>query len=114
MAKSPGPCEQELASVNVELLARRDNPRVTHTICPVCARSLKAPEVSLLALLEVIFGILLAWLGAGEAPGAEVLIGGTLVIGALFVNELLGWRSRSGTPRVQTLDARTARDRRGA
>lgn len=80
----------------------------------VCARSLKAPEVSLLALLEVIFGILLAWLGAGEAPGTEVLIGGTLVIGALFVNELLGWRTRSGTPRVQTLDARNAPDRRGA
>jgi hypothetical protein len=38
--QSPAPCEQELASVNVELLARRDNPRVTHTICPVCARSL--------------------------------------------------------------------------
>lgn len=71
----------------------------------VCARSLKAPEVSLLALLEVIFGILLAWLGAGEAPGREVLLGGTLVIGALFLNELLGWRSRSGTPRIQTLDA---------
>ncbi len=70
----------------------------------VCARSLKAPEVSLLALLEVIFGILLAWLGAGEAPGAEVLTGGSLVIGALVLNELLGWRSRTGTPRIQTVD----------
>ena len=30
----------------------------------MCARVLKAPEVSLLALLEVPFGILLAWLGA--------------------------------------------------
>jgi len=37
-----------------------------------------------------------------------------VLLGALFINELLGWRSRSGTPRVQTLDARTARDRRGA
>jgi drug/metabolite transporter (DMT)-like permease len=71
----------------------------------VCARSLKAPEVSLLALLEVIFGILLAWVGAGEAPGTAVLIGGTVVIGALFTNELLGWRSRGGTPRIQTLQA---------
>ncbi|MDP3252796.1 MAG: DMT family transporter [Hydrogenophaga sp.] len=70
----------------------------------VCARSLKAPEVSLLALLEVIFGILLAWVGAGEAPGREVLTGGTLVIGALMLNELLGWRSRGGTPRIQTVD----------
>jgi drug/metabolite transporter (DMT)-like permease len=72
----------------------------------VCARSLKAPEVSLLALLEVIFGILLAWLGAGEAPGTEVLTGGTLVISALVLNELLGWRSRTGTPRIQTVDKR--------
>jgi hypothetical protein len=30
---------------------------------------LKAPEVALLGLLEVIFGILLAWVGAGEVPG---------------------------------------------
>ena len=60
----------------------------------MCARVLKAPEVSLLALLEVIFGILLAWLGAGESPGPQVLVGGTLVIGALVANELLGWRER--------------------
>ena len=60
-----------------------------------CAGVLKAPEVALLALLEVIFGILLAWLGAGEAPGASVLTGGSLVIGALVVNELIGWRQRT-------------------
>ncbi|MCJ0763210.1 DMT family transporter [Variovorax terrae] len=60
-----------------------------------CARALKAPEVALLALLEVIFGIALAWLGAGEAPGATVLTGGALVIGALVMNELLGWKHRN-------------------
>ncbi len=60
----------------------------------ICARVLKAPEVALLGLLEVIFGILLAWVGANEAPGPNVLIGGTLVIGALVVNELIGWRQR--------------------
>ncbi|MDP2252090.1 MAG: DMT family transporter [Hydrogenophaga sp.] len=70
----------------------------------VCARVLKAPEVSLLALLEVIFGILLAWVWANEVPGDEVLRGGSLVIGALVINELLGWRSRAGTPRIQTVD----------
>jgi drug/metabolite transporter (DMT)-like permease len=61
----------------------------------ICARVLKAPEVSLLALLEVIFGIFLVWLGAGEAPEARVLIGGTVVISALVINELLAWRERS-------------------
>lgn len=60
----------------------------------LCARVLKAPEVSLLALLEVPFGILLAWLGANEAPSPSVLLGGALVIGALVTNELVGWRQR--------------------
>ncbi|MDB5928935.1 MAG: protein of unknown function transrane [Polaromonas sp.] len=61
----------------------------------LCASVLKAPEIALLALLEVIFGILLAWVGAGEVPGASVLTGGSLVIGALVVNELIGWRQRA-------------------
>lgn len=60
----------------------------------VCARSLKAPEVSLLALLEVIFGIVWAWLWANETPGREVLLGGSVVIVALLINELLAWRGR--------------------
>jgi drug/metabolite transporter (DMT)-like permease len=60
----------------------------------LCARVLKAPEVALLALLEVIFGIALAWLGAGEEPAASVLTGGALVIGALVFNELLAMRGR--------------------
>ncbi|SDP78711.1 EamA domain-containing membrane protein RarD [Rhodoferax sp. OV413] len=59
-----------------------------------CARVLKAPEVSLLALLEVLFGIVLVWLGAGEAPAKSVLLGGSLVLGALVANELLGWWQR--------------------
>ena len=61
----------------------------------LCAGVLKAPEVSLLGLLEVVFGILLAWIGAGEVPGANVLTGGALVIAALGLNELIGWRQKS-------------------
>ncbi|BEP61616.1 EamA family transporter [Variovorax sp. V213] len=63
----------------------------------LCARVLKAPEVALLALLEVIFGIALAWIGAGEEPAASVLTGGALVIGALVFNELLALRGRRAT-----------------
>ncbi|MEY2804885.1 MAG: hypothetical protein RL657_2221 [Pseudomonadota bacterium] len=59
-----------------------------------CARVLHAAEVSLLALLEVIFGITLAWLGAGEEPGVRVLTGGLLVLLALVGNEWWGWRRR--------------------
>jgi len=59
-----------------------------------CGRVLKAPEIALLGLLEVIFGILLVWLGAGERPATAVLMGGTLVIAALVFNELLGWKEQ--------------------
>ncbi|WP_337957934.1 DMT family transporter [Simplicispira suum] len=60
-------------------------------------RVLKAPEMALLGLLEVIFGILLAWWGAGERPGPAVLTGGALVIGALVFNEWLAWREQAWT-----------------
>jgi drug/metabolite transporter (DMT)-like permease len=53
------------------------------------SRSLPAPEISLLGLLEVVFGVLWAWLGAGEAPGPTALTGGALVLGALVGNEAL-------------------------
>jgi len=66
----------------------------------VLTRVLPAPEISLLGLLEVIFGVLLAWVGAGEAPGANALTGGALVIGALLFNEWLALRERGATPVV--------------
>ncbi|HEY9067531.1 MAG TPA: DMT family transporter [Burkholderiaceae bacterium] len=56
------------------------------------ARHLSAPEASLLALLEVIFGVAWAWLGADEAPAVHVLGGGALVLGALAANEALALR----------------------
>ena len=56
------------------------------------ARYLSAPEASLLALLEVIFGVAWAWLGAGEAPAIHVLGGGALVLTALAANEAMALR----------------------
>lgn len=58
------------------------------------ARVLPAPEVSLIGLMEVVFGVLLAWVGANEAPGPTALAGGSLVIGALLANEALAMRER--------------------
>lgn len=49
---------------------------------------LSAPEIALLALLEVVLGPLWAWLGAGEAPALATLAGGALVLAALLLNEL--------------------------
>ena len=60
-------------------------------------RVLTAPELSLLGLLELVFGVLLAWVGAGEAPGLTALAGGALVIGALVFNEGLALRERQAT-----------------
>ena len=42
----------------------------------------------------IVVGILLAWLGAGERPAPAVLAGGALVIGALVLNEMLGWKEQ--------------------
>jgi drug/metabolite transporter (DMT)-like permease len=72
------------------------------------ARVLKAPEVSLLALLEVVFGIFWPWLWVSEAPGSQVLTGGSVVLAALVFNELLGWRTRASSPRIQVLEAAAA------
>lgn len=58
------------------------------------SRVLPAPELSLLGLLEVIFGVLWAWVGAGEPPGATAITGGALVIGALVANELVALREQ--------------------
>ncbi len=56
------------------------------------ARALSAPEVALLALLEIIFGVAWAWLVGREAPAPHVLGGGLLVLGALAANEALALR----------------------
>jgi len=63
-------------------------------IAVTVARALSAPEVSLLALLEVVFGVAWAWLGAGESPSVHVLGGGVLVLAALAGNEAIALRER--------------------
>jgi len=60
------------------------------------SQALKPHEVAMLALLEVIFGIAWAWWGAHESPSASVLLGGTLVLIALALNEGASWRRRLG------------------
>lgn len=52
------------------------------------SRELSAPEISLLSLLEVIFGVTWAWLWAGEHLSTNTMVGGSLVLGALIANEV--------------------------
>lgn len=60
------------------------------------SRELPAPEIALLGLLEVVFGVAWAWVGAGEAPASSALTGGALVLGALVANEALSLHRRAG------------------
>jgi drug/metabolite transporter (DMT)-like permease len=59
------------------------------------SKALSAPEISLLALLEVLLGPIWAWLGAGEVPAQATLFGGAVVLGALVFNELAAMRQPS-------------------
>ena len=59
------------------------------------ARALPAPEISLLALLEIVFGIAWVWLGTSERPSQQVLAGGSLVLVTLAINEFVGMRKRA-------------------
>ena len=51
-------------------------------------RVLSATEMSLLALLELVFGVTWAWWLAGEAMSPRMMLGAALVLGALILNEL--------------------------
>ncbi|HYD55759.1 MAG TPA: DMT family transporter [Burkholderiales bacterium] len=70
----------------------------------VASRTLRPPELALLALLEVVLGVLWTWLWAGETPGAATLSGGAVVLAALIFNELAGFRrilaSKLSEPRI--------------
>ena len=68
------------------------------------ARFLSPQETALLALLEVVFGPLWAWLGAGERPADSTLYGGGLILAALVANELLAPRRgcHAGTVAVES------------
>jgi drug/metabolite transporter (DMT)-like permease len=63
----------------------------------IASKSLSAPEISLLALLEVLLGPLWAWLGAGEVPAQATLMGGAVVLTALICNELAAMRQTAPT-----------------
>lgn len=52
-------------------------------------RWLPSAEVALLILLESVFAPLLAWAVVGEAPGRWALIGGAVVVGALFASNVV-------------------------
>ncbi|MQX35913.1 DMT family transporter [Roseospira navarrensis] len=62
------------------------------------ARYIPAAEVALLALIETALGPLWAWVGVGEQPPLMTLVGGSLVIGAIVVNNTLALMRRRRRP----------------
>lgn len=58
-------------------------------LCVLAAKHLPAPELSLLTLLEVIFGIALTTWLTSEPLGLATVIGGSIVIFALVINEVV-------------------------
>lgn len=52
------------------------------------AKTLSAPEISLLCLIEVLFGPLWVWMSRGEVPADATILGGIVVLFALIFNEL--------------------------
>lgn len=57
-------------------------------------RYISSAEVSLLILLESVLAPILVWAVIGEDPGRWALIGGAVVIGALFVSNLVVLRRK--------------------
>jgi len=58
-------------------------------------RYLPAPEVGLILLLETVLGPVWVWLGLGEVPGLATVIGGIVVVTALVIHLLLGYKAPS-------------------
>ncbi len=68
----------------------------------IASRTLLAPEIALLGLLEVVLGPLWAWLGASEVPAGSTLLGGMIVLGALAANELPALGAGARITRMRT------------
>ena len=71
------------------------------TLMFIGPKFISAPEVSLLMLLESIFGPLWVWIALEEYPGDMVIIGGVIVLVTLSVH---GWLGMRASPRLRLRD----------
>jgi drug/metabolite transporter (DMT)-like permease len=62
------------------------------------ARYIPAVQATLINLLDVLFNPLWAWLGVGERPTVDAAIGGSLIVGAVFLAIVYGARAAARTP----------------
>ena len=64
------------------------------------ARHLKAVELTLLSLTEIIAGPLLVWAFLDEVPSKAALSGGVLILGAIVVLAVLGSNTKEENSKV--------------
>jgi drug/metabolite transporter (DMT)-like permease len=70
-------------------------------LATAASKHLSATELGLLALLEPILGPIWVWLLMAEYPGTATLVGGSIVLTAVFANEAFGvWRTRAARDAV--------------
>ena len=67
---------------------------LSFSLMTIGPRYLPAPEVSLILLLEAVLAPLLIWLVLQEYPGNASLLGGVIVLGALFLANLASFYER--------------------
>ncbi|MEM9967940.1 MAG: DMT family transporter [Pseudomonadota bacterium] len=71
---------------------------ISSVLLAIGPRYITSPEVALLVLIESVAAPLLVWIVLEETPGIHALVGGGIVVGALFVSNLvLLWKVRKGT-----------------
>lgn len=88
---APGLSVPATAVPFVALIALVVTPAAT-ALLSLGPRYLPPADVSLIMLLEAVFGPLLVWLVLAEFPGISTLAGGAVVLGALTLNNLAGLR----------------------
>ncbi|MCK5913806.1 MAG: hypothetical protein KAG12_07990, partial [Desulfuromusa sp.] len=72
---------------------------ISFAMISLSPRYLKAPEVSLILLIETVLGPIWVWLALGEVPHSKTLIAGLLILSALLIHTLLSLRQLQSVPK---------------
>ncbi|GLQ35755.1 membrane protein [Amylibacter marinus] len=71
---------------------------VAISLLAISPRFITSTEVALFLLCESVLAPLLVWVVIGETLGRATVIGGTIVLGALLVSNIIALRNRPATP----------------
>ncbi|MCK5913236.1 MAG: hypothetical protein KAG12_05115, partial [Desulfuromusa sp.] len=71
---------------------------ISFAMISLSPRYLKAPEVSLILLIETVLGPIWVWMVIGEIPHSKTLVAGLLILGTLLIHTLLSLRQLQSDP----------------